>query len=141
MSAFQNYFMDTIKNRYADFDGRARRSEFWYFLLFYMAITFGVMIVAGGLAMISPELGLVAPVLLIILSLGLLIPNLALCIRRLHDTNKSGWMLLIGFIPLVGSIILIVFYATEGDRGQNQYGPDPKSLGTGGGNLGDDILA
>lgn len=63
----------------------------------------------------------------LIYSLAALIPNLAVSVRRLHDTNKSGWMLLIGLIPIIGSIILIVFFCTEGTQGPNQYGADPKS--------------
>ena len=109
--------------KYADFTGRARRSEFWLFWLFT--------IVVGGIAgaldyMLFP--GEVEPLQLIV-GLGLMIPSLAVAFRRLHDTDRTAWWLLLWLIPILGWIALLVFYLTPGTGGPNRYGPDPKALG------------
>ena len=108
---------------YANFEGRARRSEYWYYVLFNFIIT----ISAYVLTIITIGLGgfILLP-LLWLYSIANIIPNLAVGVRRLHDTGKSGWFILLGLIPLAGPIILIVFFATEGDHGPNEYGADPK---------------
>lgn len=124
MSAFQTYFVDTIKNRYADFEGRATRSEYWYFALFQMLcclIPMGLAMGLGG-AMQKIGMGLYA-----LIALALLVPSLALAIRRLHDTGRSGWWLLIALVPFVGGIILLVFLVTDSKPGSNQFGADPKA--------------
>jgi len=118
---FMQYFVDVIKTKYVLFDGRARRKEFWMFVLFEVIISF----VLGILSSI-PFLGVLFWIVLIIFSLGVIVPGIALGIRRLRDTNRSGFFILLGLIPLVGAIILIVFAAQEGTAGDNQYGPDPK---------------
>ena len=104
-----------ILKNYVNFEGRATRAEFWWFFLFNFVIglIFGLM---GSR---------VGPVLSGIWSLGILLPQLGLGARRLHDINKSGWFLLLSFIPLVGAIILIIWWAKEGDPTENQYGPVP----------------
>lgn len=122
---FQTYFVNTIKNRYAQFDGRASRSEFWYFQLFYMIIVIAISVLTPLLANVSTSMALIPTGILLILSLGLLVPSLALSIRRLHDSDKSGWLLLCGLIPIVGSIIIIVFMCLDSTPGTNQYGPHP----------------
>lgn len=96
---------------YANFSGRSRRSEYWYVMLFEFLV---------GLV-----LGLL-PALTWIWSIATFIPSLALSVRRLHDLGKSGWWLLIALIPLVGSIILLVWECTDSDPRPNQYGPSPK---------------
>ncbi len=83
-------------------------------------------LVIVGAASDVPVLVMIGGGLALIYMLGTFIPSLAVAVRRLHDTNKSGWMYLIGLIPVVGVIILIVFLATEGTHGENQYGSDPK---------------
>ena len=129
MSAFNQYFVGTIKNRYANFEGRARRSEYWYFTLFYVLSYLLISFCAGLLtALLGESLAFISIILIAILVFGLLIPNLAVTIRRLHDIGKSGWFMLIGIIPLVGSIILLVYLCSEGQPGTNLYGPDPKAL-------------
>ncbi|MGB3711822.1 MAG: DUF805 domain-containing protein [Erythrobacter sp.] len=111
--------------RYADFQGRSRRKEYWMFLL-------GVVLVAIVLAIIEAVLGLGGMVfgvygpLTTLFLLALIVPGLAVQVRRFHDQNKTGWLVLLGFIPLVGGIIVLVFMALEGTRGPNKYGPDPK---------------
>ena len=113
---------------YANFEGRARRSEYWYYVLFNFIIVFGTMILGGLLALIiHPATFFIFYILLVLASIANFIPNLAVIVRRLHDTGKSGWYYLIGIIPLVGPILLLVALATEGDRGTNEYGSDPKT--------------
>ncbi|MEV5973105.1 DUF805 domain-containing protein [Streptomyces sp. NPDC051921] len=114
-----NWYLDVFK-KYAVFSGRARRKEFWMFFLFNL-------IAAIVLSIIDAALGI--QLLSLIYTLGTLIPNLALSVRRLHDTGRSGWWLLIGLVPLVGFIVLLVFYCTEGDQSQNEHGPNPKLAG------------
>jgi uncharacterized membrane protein YhaH (DUF805 family) len=122
--------------RYADFSGRSRRKEYWMFhlgiLLFYLAIgilvgiTFPLPANADGLEGESPVVWLI--VALIGLSLlALIIPLLAVQIRRFHDQDYSGWMVLLGLIPYIGSLIVLVFMCLEGTTGDNRYGPDPKA--------------
>ncbi|MFT4027199.1 MAG: DUF805 domain-containing protein [Novosphingobium sp.] len=103
-------------SKYVVFSGRASRSEYWFF---YLA-TFLASIVAS---IIDNILGL--GFLSMIVALGLFLPSIAAGIRRLHDTDRSGWWLLIVLIPLVGAILLIVWLATKGTPGTNQFGPDP----------------
>ncbi len=104
-----------VMQRYAKFDGRAGRAEFWWFVLASAII--GIVLSTLGRASV------IFVVLYLIYALGVLIPSLAVAVRRLHDTNRSGWWYLLILIPLVGGIILIVFLATDGTPGLNQYGP------------------
>lgn len=106
-----DYFINALK-KYADFSGRARRKEYWMFILIYMIIS--VVFSIFGLDVIS---GLVA--------LGLLVPSLSIAARRLHDTGRSGWWQLIVLIPLIGAIVLIIFLAQDG-HDENSYGVNPK---------------
>ena len=126
-------FLEVIR-KYADFNGRARRKEYWMFALFVFVIYIGLAIAGGLLTAIIAKTshgmgGLVflAPAYLFILAM--LIPSLAVAVRRLHDTGKSGWFLLIGLIPFIGSIILLVFYCMDSQPGPNEYGPNPKGIG------------
>ncbi len=112
-----DYFLDVIKNKYAQFDGRARRSEYWYFVLFNILISLGIGIV-GTLLDLS--------FLSMIYSLAIFIPGIAVAVRRLHDTGRSGLWVLIGLIPVIGVIVLIVFLV-EDSKPANQYGPNPKT--------------
>jgi uncharacterized membrane protein YhaH (DUF805 family) len=109
--------------KYAEFSGRASRQEFWMWILSVALAYIGLFM----LAMLEPVLGFV----LMLGYLGTLIPHLAVGVRRLHDTNRSGWWLLISFVPLIGGIVWLVFLATPGTIGSNDYGPDPKGQGTG----------
>ena len=118
-----NWYLYVLK-KYADFSGRARRKEYWMFVLFN--IIFSLVAIALdnvlGLAMAGMGYG----PLYGIYALILLIPGIAVSVRRLHDIGKSGWMILIALIPIVGGIWLIVLMATDGNPGENQYGPNPK---------------
>jgi uncharacterized membrane protein YhaH (DUF805 family) len=112
------WYTDVLK-RYVDFSGRARRQEFWMFTLINVII-FAVLYVID---LIIGTNGVLAG----LYALGTLLPSLGVTWRRLHDTNRSGGWYFISFVPCVGGIILIVFLATEGTVGDNQYGPDPKA--------------
>lgn len=119
--------------RYAEFSGRSRRKEYWMFALlnFLIAAFVGVvtLVMAVSVSSESAMMVVVTPVLILwfLLSLALVIPGLAVTIRRLHDLDKSGWTILLALIPLIGPIILLIFYCTEGTRGPNRFGPDPKA--------------
>ncbi|MFE0579254.1 MULTISPECIES: DUF805 domain-containing protein [unclassified Streptomyces] len=114
-----NYYLDVLK-KYADFSGRARRQEYWMFFLFQLAALIIVSILDAVLG--------TSPWLYMLYALGTLLPNLGVTVRRLHDTGKSGWWVLISFVPLVGFIWLIVLLATAGQQQPNEYGQDPKVL-------------
>lgn len=117
-------FMDAVKTcftKYADFSGRARRSEYWYFTLFDLLVSmvFNTLARATGLGFFS--------VIMSLFSIAILIPGLAVAWRRLHDIGKGGANYLFILIPLVGAIMLIVWFAKEGQIGDNAFGPDPKA--------------
>ncbi len=130
--------VSSVFRHYADFQGRARRSEYWYFCLFnfliYMLVYFVYFLIAAagfaGMSYGSLLLAWRSSSLLYLLygiySLAVIIPALAVGCRRLHDTGRPGTLLLLGLIPLVGAIILLVWFVQEGESGPNQYGPDPK---------------
>jgi uncharacterized membrane protein YhaH (DUF805 family) len=107
-----------VLERYAKFDGRAGRAEFWWFALANLVIYTALVILT--------QISGIFLVLYIVFALAMLVPSLAVAIRRLHDTDKSGWLILLGLIPLVGFIILLVFYIQEGTPGPNQYGAGPE---------------
>ena len=115
-------FGDAIKtcfSKYATFSGRARRPEFWWFYLFQFIVNIGLSILDLAIA------GAGGPKVLALLGyLALLLPWLAAGVRRLHDTDRSGWLMLLLFIPLVGFIILIVFWCQRGTDGPNRFGSD-----------------
>jgi uncharacterized membrane protein YhaH (DUF805 family) len=110
--------------RYAEFSGRSQRKEFWMFVLGYVIVAIVLNIVEGILGL-SGMVGPYGP-LTSLFMLAVFIPYLAVGARRLHDTNRSGWWLLLGLVPLIGIIVLIVFFASDGTSGDNQYCPDPK---------------
>ncbi|MBD3629590.1 DUF805 domain-containing protein [Cyclobacterium sp.] len=112
-----DYYLDVLKNKYAQFEGRARRSEYWYFVLFNVLVSIGIGIVGTFLD---------SNFLSMIYSLGVFIPGIAVAVRRLHDTGRSGLWILIGLIPIIGLIVLIVFMV-EDSKPDNQYGPNPKT--------------
>ena len=121
-----HYYFDVIK-KYAQFSGRARRKEYWMFALITFIITCIISAIdkAAGfnIAVGQGEIGILS----LIYALALFLPSLALSVRRLHDINKSGWFILLGLIPFVGSIILLVFNCMAGTVGENNYGADPKA--------------
>lgn len=120
-----NWFVTGLK-KYADFSGRAQRSEYWYFILFYSLLWIGLAILDLMMDSFSKDLGF--GLLSGIFSLGVLVPSISVSVRRLHDTDRSGWWLLIGFVPLVGAIILLVFCLQDSQAGTNRFGPNPKTV-------------
>jgi uncharacterized membrane protein YhaH (DUF805 family) len=103
-------------SNYVNFSGRACRSEYWYWILFIVIADIVAVIIdqALGMQLVTGLFGLVT-----------IIPNIAIAIRRLHDLDRTGWWILLGFIPLVGWIILLIWYVSKGTDGPNRFGPDP----------------
>jgi len=125
-------FLEVIR-KYADFNGRSRRKEYWMFTLFVILIYLALFIAGALLAAVVAKdshgaAGLVFLAPFYLFCLAMFIPSLAVGVRRLHDTGKSGWWFLIGFIPL-GGLVLLVFYCMDSQPGPNEYGPNPKGIG------------
>jgi uncharacterized membrane protein YhaH (DUF805 family) len=106
---------------YVGFSGRASRSEYWYWVLFAFLVGIAASIADASLGGGMSTVGILGG----IVGLALLLPNIAIAIRRLHDRDKSGWWLLLVLIPLIGAIILIVWFVVRGTSGPNRFGPDP----------------
>ena len=118
-----NEYMTVLK-KYAQFDGRASRKEYWMYFLFTVIISIVLSVIDGAVGLtIGPGLGILST----LYALAVLVPGIAVAVRRLHDINKSGMLVLLGLIPCVG-LILLVWFIQDSDPGSNQYGPNPKSL-------------
>ena len=125
MNEFIDNFKSILQTKYALFTGRARRKEFWQFQVVAFAISIVLMIVDGILGTKTASgIGILGG----IFSLAILLPNIGVLIRRLHDTDRSGWWALLGLIP-IANIALLVFMFIQGPVGSNRFGPDPKALG------------
>jgi uncharacterized membrane protein YhaH (DUF805 family) len=107
----------TVLSKYVDFSGRARRSEYWYWILAVLIVDVVVTII---------DLALDTGVLALLLTLATFLPSLAVSVRRLHDIGRSGWWLLIGLVPLVGAILLLVWACSDSEPKTNAWGPSPK---------------
>ncbi|CAI3579233.1 MULTISPECIES: DUF805 domain-containing protein [Clostridium] len=112
-----NWYIEVLK-KYADFNGRARRKEYWMFILFNIVI-------AIVLSVIDSLLG-TAPIIYLVYILAVFIPSISVGVRRLHDIGKSGWWLFISFIPLVGGIWLLILTCKDSEPTENAYGVNPK---------------
>jgi uncharacterized membrane protein YhaH (DUF805 family) len=113
-------FTDAIKSgfdHYVKFDGRASRPAYWWWFLFAILVAVAASIIDAAIGSFGVISG--------IAGLALLLPGLSVAIRRLHDTDHSGWWVLIGLIPIIGFIVLLVFYLRQSDPGENRYGPPP----------------
>ena len=124
------WYLKALK-QYADFGGRARRTEFWMFVLVnaLISIVLGIIDTVTGTANAYAVAGTASyspGILGTIYGLAVLIPTIAVTVRRLHDTDRSGWWFFIQLIPIVGSIVMLVFMCLEGTRGPNRFGADPK---------------
>lgn len=131
-----NWYLTVVRDNYANFQGRARRKEYWMFMLVHIIIWLVLYLI---IAIFSPSeeallngasLGFIPMLmsgLLLIYILATLVPTLAVTARRLHDTDRSGWWQLLNLIPLL-SLIVLVFTILEGTRGDNRFGPDPKAF-------------
>lgn len=111
-----NWYLEVLK-KYAVFSGRARRKEYWMFFLFNIIIYIVLGFIDGLIGTMGVLVGLYG--------LAILIPGIAVTVRRLHDTDRSGWWILIALVPAVGAIVLLIFMVLEGKPGTNQYGPNP----------------
>jgi uncharacterized membrane protein YhaH (DUF805 family) len=113
-------------SKYGDFSGRAARSEYWFWTLFILLLFAGLLV---GMTIMESVLGKIGSVLfgvaIVIVALGIFVPSLAVTVRRLHDTNSSGWWYLLCLIPYAGGLILIVWFCFKGTTGDNRFGPDP----------------
>ena len=114
-----NWYIGCWK-KFADFNGRARRQEYWMFVLFNAIASVLIQVIDIVLGTAGALAGLY--------SLAVLIPTLAVIARRLHDTDRSGWMMLISLIPLVGAIVLLVFLCSDSKPGENRFGANPKGM-------------
>lgn len=119
-----NYYVAVLK-KYAVFSGRAQRAEYWYFVLF----NFIICVILGAIDSVI-SWGSQSPMMVLsgLYSLAVLIPSLAVLFRRLHDTGRSGWWILIVLIPIIGSIWLLVLMVLDSSYGDNKYGPNPKGI-------------
>ena len=125
------WYLKVVKENYANFDGRARRKEYWMFVLIYMIVLIIAMVLDGALGLgFDMGYGVTAPYgwLYSIVALVHLIPAWGVLVRRLHDVGKSGWFMLISLVPIIGGIWLLVLLCTDGDSSENAYGPSPKSV-------------
>ena len=117
-----NYMLMPYR-KYAQFQGRSRRAEYWWFTLFVFIVSFILAFVDIAIRGGEPGgFGILGG----IFSLATLVPSLAVGVRRLHDTDRTGWWILIGLIPLIGFIVLLIFYVQDGTPGTNKFGPSPK---------------
>ncbi|RRO25179.1 DUF805 domain-containing protein [Flavobacteriaceae bacterium 14752] len=122
-----DWFKKVVLENYVNFEGRARRSEYWYYTLAQILLIISVLIL-GSIFIGAFELEMLTPIfggLYVLLTFGLLLPSLGVAVRRLHDTGKSGWFILLGLVPF-GGLILLVFYLQDSDLGHNKWGPNPK---------------
>jgi uncharacterized membrane protein YhaH (DUF805 family) len=119
-----NYYLAALK-KYAEFSGRARRKEYWFFALFNVIFILVAMLLDNilGLTIMDLPYGF----FYFAYAVAMVIPGIAVFVRRMHDIGKSGWWYFIAFIPLIGAIWLLVLCLTEGTPGDNEYGPDPKA--------------
>jgi uncharacterized membrane protein YhaH (DUF805 family) len=118
------WFMTALQ-KWSDFSGRARRREYWFFILIFVVIYIVLTLVdmMVGLTNAATGVGILGG----LFALAMLIPAIAVAVRRLHDTNRSGWWLLLGFIPVIGELVLLVFYLLDSQPGDNRFGPNPKA--------------
>jgi uncharacterized membrane protein YhaH (DUF805 family) len=120
------WFTEALTRKYATFEGRARRKEYWYFVLFYVLAIVALAIVDEMIGTFSEEaeIGLLSGLFV----LATFIPSLAVTVRRLHDTDRSGWWILINLIPIIGAIVLLVFTVLDSQPGENRFGANPKGV-------------
>lgn len=119
-----NWYMIPFK-KYADFTGRAQRSEYWYFVLFNTLISFGLSLIDFTIGTGDPSTGM--GLFSGLFSLAILIPSISVGARRLHDTDRSGWWMLLALIPVIGVIVLIVLFALDSQPNANRFGANPKT--------------
>jgi len=126
----KKYYLDILTNKYADFNGRARRKEYWMWTLYYTVILLFAMVLDNALGLNFELLGQNLGYGWLYVTIGIthLIPGLGIVVRRLHDVGKSGWFYLIILIPLIGFIWILVLFCTEGVKEDNKWGSNPKLI-------------
>ena len=115
----------TCLTKYAVFNGRATRSEYWFFVLFAFLVVVAASILDSMLNMVVFEPAMGGNMLATLAMLALLLPQLSAAVRRLHDLGRSGWWYLIGLVPVVGGAVLLIWFCLRGTEGDNRFGPDP----------------
>lgn len=113
-----NWYIDVLK-KYTVFSGRAHRQEYWMFILFNIIISLAIAFVE--------QIAGIPGIFSVLYTLAVLLPSIAVGIRRLHDTDRSGWWLLIALVPILGALVLLVFFVQDSKAGSNEYGPNPKT--------------
>jgi len=121
-----NWYVEALK-KYAVFSGRSRRKEYWFFVLFNILASIVLAMVDSATGSFNPETGM--GTLGTVYALAVLLPSIAVSVRRLHDTGRSGWWLLLGLVPVIGAIVLLVFMVQDSKPGENEYGANPKGAG------------
>ncbi len=122
-----HWYLEVLK-KYATFSGRASRSEYWMFLLVNVLIGVGLIVLDGVAGIVGPFEAAGMGVFSVLYHLAVVLPSLSVMVRRLHDTNRSGWWFWIVLIPFIGGIVLFVFLVTDSTPGDNNYGPNPKGV-------------
>lgn len=122
-----NWYLEALK-KYVVIDGRARRKEYWFFVLFYIIIVFVLGFIDGMTGISSGLYGV--GLLSSIFALAMIIPSITVGVRRLHDTDRTGWWILLAFIPLIGGIWLLILFVLDSTPGDNKYGPNPQEVVT-----------
>ena len=123
------WFLEALTKKYVTFEGRARRSEYWYFVLFYFLAIVALAIVDGIAGTFSEEAGMGLFSGLFVLAT--ILPSLAVTVRRLHDTDRSGWWVLLELVPFIGWLVVLVFTVLDSQPGANRFGPNPKGVARG----------
>lgn len=124
------WYKKVVFENYANFNGRARRSEYWYFVLANGLISILLIVIGaivGGIFGDAITGGIIGYALFGLYTLTTIVPGIGVVVRRLHDTGKSGWYYFVALIPFIGGIWLLILLCTEGNHGSNEYGPDPKN--------------
>ena len=127
------WYLKVMRDNYANFNGRARRKEYWMYTLIFTVLLIALMTIMFSVLSFSDETGIetgpsvyLTVILVIVFLFAHLIPSIALTVRRLHDTGKSGWWYLIVLVPYLGNFVIFIFTLIDGDRGDNKYGSNPK---------------
>ena len=121
-----NWYVEALR-KYAVFSGRSRRKEYWFFVLFNIIASIVLAMVDSATGTFNPETGM--GTLGTLYALAVFLPSLAVSVRRLHDTGRTGWWLLIGLVPVIGAIVLLVFMVQDSKPGENEFGANPKGAG------------
>ena len=121
-----NWYLEVLR-KYAVFNGRSRRKEYWFYFLFNFLIITALLLIDNMIGTFDQESGM--GLLSGLYAVAVLIPGIAVAVRRLHDTNRTGWWVLIALIPIVGPILLIFFLIQDSTEGNNRFGSNPKEVG------------